>query len=301
MSSSIANKLMITFLKGLSRLPFTMLFLLSDLLSPLLQYVIRYRRKVVRRNLVNAFPEKNIAEIRRIERKFYRHLCDISVETIKVWSMPESVFRERMTVRGVEALNNHFAEGRSVILLGMHLNNWEWSSITQRYLKHQYLVVYNPVRGNPEFEAYLTNMRERYGALTIPVHKSARTLMEFHQKNRPVCLVLGADQRPPVINRFWTNFLNQEACFNLGPEKIAQKSNLPVYFAYTRKIGRGRYQMEYIPLILNPSEMTGDQIMLTYIRAMERFIHLEPAHYLWSHNRWSQIRPEDFPLITEPA
>ncbi len=297
MASTRYNGLILSILKGLARLPFPLLFLLSDLLSPLLQYVVRYRRKVVRRNLQNAFPEKSSTELRSIERKFYRHLCDISLETAKAWRMTESVFRKRMTVKGDEALHQHFEEGRSVILLGMHLNNWEWSSITQRYLKHQYLVVYNPVRGNPEFEAYLTNMRERYGAVTIPVHKSARALMEFHQKNIPVCLVLGADQRPPTVNRFWTTFMNQEACFNLGPEKIAQKSNIPVYLAYTKKTGRGRYQMEFIPLIANPSEMTGDEIMITYIRAMEHFIRIEPEHYLWSHNRWSQKRPAEFPLV----
>ncbi len=297
MASSRYNGIILSLLKGIARLPFPLLFLLSDLLSPILQYIVGYRRKVVRKNLLHAFPEKSAMELRVIERKFYRHLCDISLETAKAWRMKESVFKERMTVSGVEALHRHFAEGRSVILLGMHLNNWEWSSITQRYLKHQYLVVYNPVRGNPEFEAYLTNMRERYGAVTIPVHKSARTLMEFHQKNIPVCLVLGADQRPPAINRFWTNFMNQEACFNLGPEKIAQKANLPVFLAYTKKIGRGRYQMEFIPLIDAPSEMSGDEIMLTYIRSMEHCIRMEPEHYLWSHNRWSQKRPAEYPLL----
>ena len=69
----------------LSLLPLRVLYLLSDLIYYLLYYVIRYRRKVVRQNLIGSFPEKNMAEIIRIEKKFYAWFCDYVVENIKAF------------------------------------------------------------------------------------------------------------------------------------------------------------------------------------------------------------------------
>jgi Kdo2-lipid IVA lauroyltransferase/acyltransferase len=295
-SSTIINTIIIGSLKGLSLLPFWIIYSLSDFLSVILQYVVGYRRKVIRENMRRAFPEKSEKEIRRLMRRFYVHFCDISLETAKAWSMTREDFAKRVTIKGTEEMNRLAGEGKSVVLLAMHYNNWEWSSITQAYLKHQYLVVYNPVRGNPKFEEYLLAMREKFGAKTIPFHKSARTLVDFHRMKIPICLALGGDQRPPIITPFWTTFLNQEACFNSGPEKIAKRTNQPVFFFLTRKVKRGHYEIEFIPLIEKPSELSHEDILLTYVRTMEKYIMEAPEYYLWSHKRWKQKRPEGYEL-----
>ena len=140
-SSTIINTIIIGLLKGLSLLPFWVIYGLSDFLSVILQYVAGYRRKVIRENLRRAFPEKSELEICSLMRKFYVHFCDISLETAKAWSMAREDFAKRVTIKGAAEMNRLADEGKSVILLAMHYNNWEWSSITQAYLKHQYLVV----------------------------------------------------------------------------------------------------------------------------------------------------------------
>lgn len=295
-SNTIINKIIIGSLKALSRLPFPVIYGLADFLSYILQYVAGYRRRVIRENLRNAFPEKSEKEIRQLMRAFYVHFCDISLETAKGWNMTREDFAKRVTIKGTEEMNKLADKGKSVVLLAMHYNNWEWSSVTQAYLKHQYLVVYNPVRGNPMFEEYLLAMREKFGAKTIPFHKSARTLVDFHKMERPVCLALGGDQRPPIVTPFWTTFLNQEACFNSGPEKIAKRTNQPVFFFLTRKVKRGHYEIEFIPLIENPADLSHEEILLTYVRTMEKYIREAPEYYLWSHKRWKQQRPEGYNL-----
>ena len=49
-------------------LPMSVLYVLSDILYVLIYWVIRYRIKVVRRNLEASFPEKSEIELRRLER-----------------------------------------------------------------------------------------------------------------------------------------------------------------------------------------------------------------------------------------
>ncbi len=283
-------------LKGLSHLPFWFLYGLSDLMALVLQFVMKYRKEVIITNLRRAFPEYNDREIARVVRKFYRHFADITLESVKAYSMSWKSFDQRVTFRGIDQMNAYYEQGKSVIVLAMHFNNWEWSGSAQPLMKHQYLVIYNPMRNNPEFEEYLRQIRERWGAKMIPVHKSSRSAMEFDRMKIPVALVLAADQRPPVITRFWTTFLNQEACFYQGPEKIARKSNQPVFFHLTRKIKRGHYEVSFIPLVENPTEVTEQEIMLTYVQTMEKYIREEPAYYLWSHKRWKQQRPDGYTL-----
>lgn len=71
----------------LNKLPFCILYLFSDVLYFLVYYVVRYRRRIVRDNLVKSFPEKDLKEIVGIEKKFYSSLCDWFVEIIKYYGM----------------------------------------------------------------------------------------------------------------------------------------------------------------------------------------------------------------------
>ena len=72
-----------------SRLPFRVLYILSDFVFFIAYCCIGYRRKVVQTNLRNSFPNKSKAELTEIERKFYHNLCDYFFETIKLLDMNE--------------------------------------------------------------------------------------------------------------------------------------------------------------------------------------------------------------------
>ena len=81
------SKIVIRFFLLLSRLPWRLFFLLSDLEYLLMYHVVRYRRQIVRRNLTTSFPEKPTEEIVAIEKGFYHWFCDYFFETLKMFSM----------------------------------------------------------------------------------------------------------------------------------------------------------------------------------------------------------------------
>lgn len=281
------------FLKTLARLPFWLIYLISDFLYPIVFHIIGYRRKVVFTNLKNSFPEKSQKEIDQIARRFYHHLCDLILESVKLYRMSEKDMDERLIVHGLEKTNAYAAQGKSMILIGMHYNNWEWSSTLQRRSAHQALVVFNPLRNNPKMEQFLCHARERFGSKTVPINLSARTTIQFSKKGRPTCLFLVADQTPSPQSHFWTTFLNQETPFFSGPERIAIKTGQPVFLHYTRKVARGKYEVDLIELFPEPEKVTPDTILLTYIDRMEKIIREKPEYWLWSHRRWKHKRPED--------
>ncbi len=78
-------------------LPLRILYISSDLLFLLLYYFPSYRRKIVTENLRNSFPEKSEKEISIIRRKFYRHLADLFIETLKLTHLSNKEIKKRFS------------------------------------------------------------------------------------------------------------------------------------------------------------------------------------------------------------
>ena len=112
----------------MSLLPLQVLYVLSDLLCLLMARVMKYRHKVIWKNLTESFPEKSEQELKQIERGFYHYFCDYIVETIKLMTMSREQLMQRMTFTGLEELNKVLADGQSVAVYLGHYGNWEWIS-----------------------------------------------------------------------------------------------------------------------------------------------------------------------------
>ena len=80
-----------------SLLPFKVLYAISDLIYFIAYHIIRYRRRVVAKNLRNSFPEKGADELRAIEKRFYHSFCDSVVEMFKLLSISREELMRRMS------------------------------------------------------------------------------------------------------------------------------------------------------------------------------------------------------------
>src|SRR5436190_2226306 len=113
-------------LRLISRLPFAILYFISDVLFFITFYVVRYRRKMVDKNLRNAFPEKDQGTRRQIARQFYRNLCDYAVETLKLLTVSREEISRRMVFKNTAVVSELLRQGKSVLQLTAHQFNWEW-------------------------------------------------------------------------------------------------------------------------------------------------------------------------------
>lgn len=292
------NHLVVLLLKAFSHLPFWVIYLISDFFFLILFYVVGYRKRVVYTNLRHSFPEKGEKEIDRIARQYYRHFGDIFLESLKLGSMTEKQLDKRLVLTSTEKFEKYYRQGKSIIALCMHYNNWEWCSSMQRNdVKHQIVIVYNTVRNNPEMERFLLDMRERFGSETVTTLQAPRRALQSNRDGKPICLVLAADQTPAQSAQLWTTFLNQETPFFAGAAKIAIKTNQPVFYLDVKKTGRGKYHADIIELVAEPARETEESILLKYVEQIEKTIRETPQYWLWSHRRWKHQRPENTPLI----
>ena len=77
-------------------MPFPVLYFFSDCLYLIIYYLTGYRKKVVRENLLHAFPEKSKKECIRIEKDFYHHLCDLLFEVLKIPGLSTAELKKRV-------------------------------------------------------------------------------------------------------------------------------------------------------------------------------------------------------------
>jgi len=129
-----------------SRLPFPLLYGLSDFMYLVIYHGVGYRKKVVLKNIRNSFPTKTETEHREIARKFYRHFCDLTLESLKVFTISEKDIHERMVLKNPDVIDRFFNEGKSVIVAGGHYNNWELFAVAiDSLVKHQTIAIYKPL------------------------------------------------------------------------------------------------------------------------------------------------------------
>lgn len=276
-------------------LPMRVLYLLSDLFYPIVYYLARYRRKVVRVNLSKSFPEKTKKEIQGIERRFYRYFCDLFVETMKEMHLSRNEIRKRMTIGSVDGFVEQFARGKSVMLMTAHYGNWEWLLNFSELLPADSAVyqIYKKLR-NEKFDSMIYPLREKYGGKNIENRELLRTMFRYKKEGKLGIYVMISDQTPNSRNlHYWTTFLNQDTAAITGTEQLARKFDYPVFYAEINRVKRGYYHCEFIPITLEPNETNEFEISEKYMRLLEKSIQTHPEYWLWSHRRWKFQRNTD--------
>lgn len=276
------------FLKLLSYLPFAVLYTLSDLLYIIIYKGFGYRKKVVLENLRNSFPQKNASEISTICDAFYRNLCDIIVESIKMISISKEELNKRNDCSAHRVLDELNAKGKTCFYFGAHLCNWEWSpGVAALATQVPLWGVYKTVT-HKAFDDLLTKYRGRFGCEMIPMEQIARRVLT-NKETKNVCFV--ADQTPSNIDaNLWVKFLNQETLAFSASAKLAKKINAAIIYGSIVKLKRGYYKYHFEVLFENPKEVDEQEIMQTFFTRLEKDIIAHPSSWLWSHKRWKRKR-----------
>ena len=282
------SRLGIFFLYLVSLLPFWALYLVSNCLFVVLYYVIGYRREVVQENLLNAFPEKSIAERNDIERKYFRFLADLILETIKMVSISKQEMQRRVVCTNPEVVKNYESAGKSITAVAGHYCNWEWAGLGFS-IDTRLFVIYKPLTSDV-FDGFFVKVRSRFGAIAVAMKQTLRTMVAH--KNEFTVTVFAGDQTPVrEQSNYFTEFLNQPTAVFLGIEKIAKLIDSAVIFYDMKRVKRGYYTYTIVPLVENSKDSAPHEITEAHVKYLDSMIRREPQYWLWSHRRW-KFKPE---------
>lgn len=279
-------------LHGLAYLPLWALYGLSDFVFVLVFYVVRYRRKVVIDNIVSSFPDFSAHDCKKVERKFYRNLCDYFFETIKLHHISDEEMRRRMVFEGVEMVDELFDRGRSMVCYFAHCFNWEWAPSITLWSRHKpsakytFSQVYRPLR-NKFFDKYFLDLRGRFSSASYPKATVFRDLLK--QKKAGVLDICGfmSDQKPSHGDpTHIMKFLNHPSAMITGTETLARRLDMAVVYFDIHKLSRGHYKIVMRHITSTPSVLPPMSITERYVGLLQQTIRRDPSLWLWSHKRW---------------
>ena len=284
----ITKSIYYIFVLPISLLPYPILYLISDITYLIMFKLIGYRKKVVLNNLKNSFPKKSKKDIKKLMSNFYRHLCDIILESLKGFTISEKELKKRMTIKNPEFSNSFAEKGQSIIFIGGHYNNWEiCAQAFSMYSKHKCIGIYKPL-SNKFLNDKIYTSRSKYGLNLVSMKKSKKS---FEKGNEAKAIVFGSDQNPSnPKSAYWLKFLNQDTAVLFGAEKYAKEYDWPVVYVSISKVKRGYYEAEYSLITDKPTKQPYGKITEDFTKRLEQDILNQPQYWLWSHKRWKHKR-----------
>lgn len=286
---SILKKIWVKFLLTVSKLPFKVLYGISDVVYVLAYHVVRYRRSVVKKNLQMAFPEKSEEERKAIEKKYYHHLCDYFVELTKALTVPidELISDKRMDIVNPDLVNDYIAQGRQVFIYSGHVGNWEWFTTFPKYFYESEIHAFYKIQKTSWTNDVITASRSRGGIIPVDSKRGFRHVVEcVRNKKKAVTLIIG-DQTPKAdVQQEWVDFMGINTAFICGPTVIAQKTNqvlvYPSYIGYER----GHYKVKLELVSDKAKDEEQHELVKRFAELLEKDIRRYPELWLWSHRRW---------------
>jgi KDO2-lipid IV(A) lauroyltransferase len=275
------------FLYPLSLLPLHLLYAVGEVVRVLIYKVFRYRINVVRQNLKNSFPNKSEKELKEIERKYYKHLVNIFVEGIKLLTISQKSLMKRYRCLNPEIVNDYFQQGKSVILMSSHYNNWEWMVLSLSLQFDFHGIGVGKPNSNKIFEKIINRARTRYGTEVIFADTVRDDIQKYDQKQKQCAYMMLSDQNPPNVEKSYiTTFMNQPSAMIYGAEYFAKKYNYPVFYYVVKQKKRGYYKIELTKITDSPQNEPYGCIMEQYVNRLQQDICEKPQFWLWSHKRW---------------
>lgn len=282
---AIAFYLLYPLLWIISRLPFSIVYILSDFFYFITYYIIGYRKEVIKSNLRIAFPDKSDEEIIQLSKKSTQHFCDIFIEMIKSMGMSKKSMKKRFTCKNPELVNAFAKAEKPIIAMFGHQGSYEWTMALGDDLDYKVYAVYKPLK-HKKFNQLIVDIRRKFEGELIAM-KQATALMSTSAQKEAALFALVADQSPKAARaQYFTNFFNVPSAVFMGAERIAKEYSTAVVFLRIAKVKRGYYETEFVTITDNGSNTEDWYITDTFFQLLEEQIYKQPEYYLWSHKRW---------------
>ena len=274
------------FILLISLLPFRSLYCLSDVVFFLIYHVARYRRKVVSENIALALPHLSKEERLIIEKKSYKHLCDMFLEMMKTLSISKEEMEKRFVFKNLDTYLDLEGKGKCIAMMLAHYASYEWVILMNSKIKYEGYGIYKKIN-NRYFDRLVGKIRSKFNTSLIHTSESSATINHNSQIGKKAIYAFVSDQSPMVKPKtYWTKFMGIEVPVYTGVEYLSKKHDMAVIYLQVTKVKRGYYEAEFEVLAENTKGIPNYEITNLFLTKVEKQILAAPEFYLWTHNRW---------------
>jgi KDO2-lipid IV(A) lauroyltransferase len=257
-------------------------------------------RRIALFNLSIAFPEKSLAERRRILRASCRNLGRVAAEFCHLPQLTAQNIAALVSFADRPAWERALerAAERGMVIVTAHFGNWELLAYAHGLLGHPITLVHRPMH-NPLFDQAITAIRVAAGTRAIKKKAAAKEALRA-LKQRGI-LVIPSDQNQTFSVGVFVDLFGKLACTSPGAARLAMLTGAPIVPVFLVREGEGaRHRVEILPEI----EMVSSGDRVADIRtntercskAIEAMLRRYPEQWIWFHKRW-KTRPPGEPRL----
>ena len=274
------------FIYLIASIPFNVLYVFSDFLRLIIYNLLGYRKKIVRSNLRKAFPHKSEDDLKWIEKRFYKHFCDITLEAFKSLSISSEEMKKRMVFKNLDVLTQFEKGNRSVIIMCGHYASWEWMLSIGYHTVSQGYGIYTPIM-NKYLNKLIIKIRKKHRGNLISRYSAIQQIKKLHDEGNIAVYGFVSDQSPrPKPKSYWRPFLGVKVPVFVGAEMVARELDFGVVYAKINRVKRGYYEASFELISDQPKKTKLNRITDTFTEWLEQDIYSDPTQYLWTHKRF---------------
>jgi KDO2-lipid IV(A) lauroyltransferase len=248
-----------------------------DLCAHVQKVVSAKRKRNVEKNLIGIGVEATGETALGI---FGNHTRNI-VEMFTASRRTADEIREVVTSDGLEVLDDALAAGRGIVLVTVHVGNWEFGALYLGSLGYRLFAVAG-VQMNRLLTGALRDVKEQRGITIVNPEHSYRNLFRALGTNGIVALLVDGDI---FLEGAEMNFFGRRITLPKGPVRLARKAGSPIVGAYCRNLGAGQHRI-HIERIISGAEITE----VTDSEALERLYHTAERFIRSNFDQWCIFR-----------
>ncbi len=248
-----------------------------------------FRKKAIaKKNILIAFPNINETSIDQIIDDMWRNIGSIFGEYIHInkFSILDEeknkiVFTNK---NNLQILKNN---KKPIVFFSGHFANFELMAKCLQELEFNIGAIYRPLNNiflNPIMEF----IRKKY-ICSIQIEKGSagtKKLIKHISTNNPLALMI--DQR--LSSSIRVPFFNQPASTTTTPAQLSIKYDALLVPVFLKRLKKTNYEffLEEPLVVKKTNNYEKDIFNITEImnKKIEEFIKVDPANWLWSHDRW---------------
>ena len=229
--------------------------------------------------------------LKKTEKRFYHHFCDLFIEVIKTLSISEQTLRDRYLFTNIEVLQKYIDKGQPVLVTMGHYASYEWIFALATIIKDPGFAIYKKIK-NPYFDKMIRDIRSKWNSTLVPnkvAREKIKEVLQTHEGFTMFGFIMDQSPSNPKRKHF-SNFLGVSTPFFTGVEKLSKQYDLPVLFLGTTRVKRGYYSSTFSVLADSPKQHPDFAITDAYASILTKLIHQDPSYYFWTHKRFKFLK-----------
>ena len=249
-----------------------------------------YKTRHIRRNLKNAFPEKNAADIEELVRDIWGNLGSILAEYPHLGTICHREADQRLEVVILGEPQVFRKTGKPAVFVSAHLANWELAAGAVVHLGIPLTGPYTQLQ-NPYMDRMLYRARQSLGCGMVERDGAGRKLMSCLKQGTSVGLL--SDQR--VDSGEPVPFFGRDMLTTITPARLALRFDCELIPVQVQRLKGARFRIIFHPAVKADDETADNhtkalQMTKKINTLFEAWIRERPQEWICSNRRWPKDR-----------